>query len=161
MTHQPNQFEQQPDRTDASFGIIPLRRSEDGAWQCLLVLHRKGHWAFPKGHAEPGESPVQAALRELAEETGLSQVRLIDAPPFIEHYRFINGKGRLVDKTVTYYLAIVAADHPVTIDQQEILDHRWAGPAHAREQITFDEGKHLVEQVEKWIEGDLKMMNDE
>ena len=36
----------------------------------LLIQHQAGHWAFPKGHANPGESPAETARREFAEETG-------------------------------------------------------------------------------------------
>jgi 8-oxo-dGTP diphosphatase len=45
--------------------------SHDG--QVLLIRHRKlGMWLYPGGHLEPDEDPVQAVLREVAEETGLA-----------------------------------------------------------------------------------------
>ena len=41
--------------------------------QVLLIQHRKlGMWLYPGGHIEPDEDPVQAVLREVAEETGLA-----------------------------------------------------------------------------------------
>jgi len=39
--------------------------------QVLLIRDRQGYWCFPKGHLEDGESPLQAALREVEEETGV------------------------------------------------------------------------------------------
>jgi 8-oxo-dGTP pyrophosphatase MutT (NUDIX family) len=52
-----------------SCGIVVLNDSAE-----LLLCHVTGHdhWDLPKGGAEPGESPVQAALRETREETGLA-----------------------------------------------------------------------------------------
>ncbi len=38
----------------------------------LVVWHPNGHYGFPKGHVEPGETPEQAAIREVREETGLN-----------------------------------------------------------------------------------------
>ncbi len=44
----------------------------------LLVFFRRGSWDMPKGKIDPGETPEQAALREVEEETGLSSL----VPPF-------------------------------------------------------------------------------
>ena len=45
----------------------------EGQTPCLLLLKHKfgGHWSFPKGHVEPGETEIETALREVREETGL------------------------------------------------------------------------------------------
>ena len=48
----------------------------------LLLQHpdgtKVGHWDFPKGHVEIGESELQTAVRELAEETGITDLRVFD-----------------------------------------------------------------------------------
>jgi 8-oxo-dGTP pyrophosphatase MutT (NUDIX family) len=54
-------------------GIVVLRRLPAG-WQCLL-LRAYRNWDFPKGLVEEGEMPLQAALREVREETGLAAMR--------------------------------------------------------------------------------------
>src|SRR5206468_3568604 len=48
-------------------------RGNDRGISILLVTSKKedGHWIFPKGHIEPGESPEVAALRETSEEAGV------------------------------------------------------------------------------------------
>ena len=48
-------------------------RKVDGAWQCLLVAATgpDSEWVLPKGHIENGESPEEAALREVREEAGI------------------------------------------------------------------------------------------
>ena len=61
---------------EKSCGIV-LFHSED----FLLIQHsvklgEKGHWDFPKGHMERGETEIQTALREVEEETGLKDLKL-------------------------------------------------------------------------------------
>ena len=51
-------------------GAIPFRRSEHGV-EFLLVTSRKGNWIFPKGYVDPGESPEEAARKEVREEAGI------------------------------------------------------------------------------------------
>ena len=59
-------------KTEKSCGAVVLRKNQ-GRLQVLLIKHiNGGHWAFPKGHVEPGETEEQTALREIKEETGLS-----------------------------------------------------------------------------------------
>ena len=55
---------------DSAVGIIPVYKQGDRFLFCL-VKHADGHWGFPKGHKEEGESDEGAALRELREETGI------------------------------------------------------------------------------------------
>ena len=55
-----------------SAGVVVVRREADG-WRFLL-LRAYRNWDFPKGAVEPGETPLAAALRETAEETGLSDL---------------------------------------------------------------------------------------
>lgn len=46
-------------------------RQENGRWETLLIQYWDGHYSFPKGHLEPGESVASCALREIREETGV------------------------------------------------------------------------------------------
>ena len=130
---------------EKSFGIIPLKK-EEGEWQVLLIKHRAGHWAFPKGHPEEGESQIETATRELNEETNLKIVDLISETSLQENYIF-KKEGSLVYKTVDYFLAVVSGD--VIIQEDELADYEWVDLFEAKRKITFPEGKNLCAEVEK------------
>ena len=130
---------------DQSFGIIPIH-DQAGERRFLLVHQKKGHWGFPKGHAEPGETPTQTALRELAEETGIEAVRLMGNEIFVERYAFITKKGERVDKTVTFFIGLVG-DPSVTVQPQEVQDHAWLTADQARDRLTFPEARELFARV--------------
>jgi phosphohistidine phosphatase len=49
---------------------IPYRK-QDGALEFLLITSQKGHWIFPKGIIDPGETPEETALKESFEEAGI------------------------------------------------------------------------------------------
>lgn len=128
---------------DEAFGIIPLRQ-KNRQWETLLVKHRKGHWAFPKGHPEPGEMPQETALRELKEETGLTVKQLLPKEPLKEFYIFRQGE-KLVEKTVTYYLAEVEGE--IILQDEELEASRWLSFEQAAKQATFPESKKLAEKA--------------
>jgi len=136
--------------TDTSFGIIPIHKQAGGR-RFLLVHHQKGHWGFPKGHADPGETPTQTALRELAEETGVTSCRLIGDESFIERYAFINKKGKRIDKTVTFFVGLVG-DPAVTIQPQEVQDYAWLTAEQARDRLTFPEDRELLGRVLAYLD---------
>jgi phosphohistidine phosphatase len=50
---------------------VPYRLTEGGLEFCLITSSRKGRWGFPKGVVDPGETPVDTALKEALEEAGL------------------------------------------------------------------------------------------
>jgi 8-oxo-dGTP pyrophosphatase MutT (NUDIX family) len=130
---------------EKSYGIIPLKMGEDG-WKVLLIRHRAGHWAFPKGRPEEGETPEAAAIRELAEETGLSIVQFLDKVPVSETYIFRRGDN-LIYKTVSYFLSLVTGS--VKLQEEELDDYAWVLLGEAKSKITFPEGKNLCAEIEK------------
>jgi bis(5'-nucleosidyl)-tetraphosphatase len=139
--------------TDESFGVIPFHRI-DGETRFLLIQHNAGHWAFPKGHAERGESERESALRELREETGIQDVQLIESRIFEERYtKTWRGDARkLVRKTVRYFLGEVS-NPKVTVQVEEIQAYRWATLAEARKLITYSESRRLLETAATYLGG--------
>ena len=136
---------------DFSCGVIPMR-VVDGRREFLLIQHKAGHWAFPKGHPEEGETDLQAARRELAEETGLSEVALDEGHPFEEHYEFTKRSGKHVSKRVVYFLGEVQPGQAVVLQESEVSDYAWGDAAQTRERMTFDEGRALFDEVLSYID---------
>jgi 8-oxo-dGTP pyrophosphatase MutT (NUDIX family) len=89
--------------TEWSAGGIVLRRGGNNQIEVLLIQHsmHKG-WSFPKGWVEPGETPQQAAIREVEEESGVRAEIIADLPP--TRYFYVNRQKERVTKTVTWYL---------------------------------------------------------
>ena len=74
------------------------RHGADGGWRCL-VLRAYRNWDFPKGLVEPGEEPLDAALREVTEETGLRELSLPWGEVWRETEPYAGGK------VARYYVA--------------------------------------------------------
>lgn len=88
-----------------SAGIIIFRRTEEGP-KFLLLYHGHSYWNFPKGKLEKEERSWQAAMREVAEETGLKAVELRLMQDFKAYERFTFGKGEgRTFKVVILFLA--------------------------------------------------------
>ncbi|MCL4506153.1 MAG: NUDIX domain-containing protein [Chloroflexi bacterium] len=141
---------------DQSFGVIPVRR-QDSQYLYLLVQHNAGHWAFPKGHAENGETDVQAARRELLEETGVSAVKLLEDVTLSETY-FFKRNQQTVAKTVRYFLGLVQ-DTPVHIQAAEIQAYRWANFDEATRLITFSESRRVLSAAQEYLTQRLKQQD--
>lgn len=74
-------------------GLILHRGSRSRATWLLLCAAKHGEWGFPKGHQDPGETLLQTALRECAEESGIALVA-IEGPPLELHYRLPSGRSK-------------------------------------------------------------------
>ncbi|MEO5355944.1 MAG: NUDIX domain-containing protein [Nitrospirae bacterium YQR-1] len=135
-------------KQERSYGIVPVYE-QDGKRLFLLIQHNAGHWAFPKGHANEGETPAEAAKREFEEETAVTDYELSDLAPFVENY-IVMRQGGAVNKTVTFFLAFVK-NPAVTIQESEIMHYKWAGYAEALSTITFREGKELLFEVNEYF----------
>lgn len=131
---------------DAAYGFVPFV-IQDSQPLYLVTLHYKGHWAFPKGHAEGDETPLEAARRELLEETGLTPVKVYEETLFSEEYVFVDPDGRKIHKTNTFWLAEMP--HTDVIPQEEeVMDFAWLPYNEALERMTFDTGKVSLQQAQ-------------
>ncbi len=129
-----------------SFGIVPLKRIDD-VWNVFLILHKEGHhWGFPKGRKNPGEQPLEAAQRELLEETGLRITRVIAPEPLVEDYSF-RHRGKPQSKRVSYFIAEVEGE--VKLQVEEVREGKWIPLAKAGSALTFAEARAICEHVLK------------
>lgn len=126
-----------------SYGVVPLQ-SRSGSWWALIVQRHKGFWEFPKGHAEPNETALDSATRELKEETGLKVLRLLCPIPFTVQYTF-EQEDKTIQKTVNYFLSEVEGDDTTQVQLQasEIKDSKWVPIENLQESLTFPSSKEL------------------
>jgi len=125
-----------------SCGIVLVRHS-DGDWMTLM-LRAYHHWDFPKGLCEADEQPLEAAIRELGEETGINDLSFDWGERFTETGPYSRGK------TARYYLGkttiadVVMGPSPDT-GLPEHHEWRW---------VTFDDAYDLasprVRNVVQW-----------
>ena len=106
-------------KREKSCGVLVLRQQEDELYVVLLRHRFGGHWSFPKGHVEAGESERQTALREVREETGLTGIKLMDG--FRESVEYSPKPG--VKKQVVYFLGTTEQEKLVQ-QEEEINDKR-------------------------------------
>ncbi len=114
----------------------------------LLLLHHteEDRWCFPKGHVEAGESLLEAAIREITEETGLKEFT-IDQELGEVAYRFFDPRRDLnVFKTTVYFLAYT----PDREAQPERLfdDYAWLSPREAFERVAYDTDRRMIEAAQ-------------
>jgi 8-oxo-dGTP pyrophosphatase MutT (NUDIX family) len=113
-------------------GAVVFRRTENGVR--LLVLRAYRNWDFPKGMVEPGESELDAARRECAEETGLAE---LDFPFGDAHRDTLAYAG---GKVARYFLAETQARAitlPVSPELGRPEHHEWRW-------VTFQEAEELL-----------------
>jgi 8-oxo-dGTP pyrophosphatase MutT (NUDIX family) len=115
----------------------------------LLLHYTAGHWDFPKGNIEPGENEKQAALREIREETGITDVEFIDGFRMKIEYRYRQGK-RLVLKEVVLFLAQTHT-RQVTLSHEHI-GFAWRGYQNAMQQLTYMNAKNLLSSARTFIQ---------
>ncbi|NGX49585.1 MAG: putative mutator protein MutT4 [Candidatus Anoxychlamydiales bacterium] len=130
---------------EESYGTIALKK-ENGIWYTYLIQNKSGnHWGFPKGHANLSETKKQAALRELKEETNLDFLKFLSEKPLIEQYSILRDSKKTLKK-VYYYLIEATGDAKIQSD--EILDGKWIEISKAKDQITYEASKGIVNLVE-------------
>lgn len=130
---------------ELSAGIIPFRVTDDGFIEILSVLARTGDWEFPKGSVEGNEELQQTALRELAEETNLEDVRLIDGFSTSYSYSFY-WEGEPVDKTVKLYLGEVFDSDELRLSSEH-RDYEWVELKNAIEKLSHSGMRRSLDEA--------------
>ena len=130
---------------EKSCGAIVYRKHH-GNLEILLIKHvNSGHWSFPKGHVEEGETEIETALREIKEETGIDVI--ID-PTFRETVSYFPRKD--TQKVVVYFIG-KAKGYEYTKQEEEIADIRWVDVGHANTVLTYENDKTIVNKARKAI----------
>ena len=108
-------------------------------------------WCVPKGHPEGDESIEVAAIREVAEETGL--ICEIVAPLGVIDYKF-QAKGRLIHKTVHHFLMRqIGGELTVENDpDHEAVDVKWVSLDELSGILAHENERKMARGVIEWVE---------
>ncbi|MCS6886812.1 NUDIX hydrolase [Chloroflexus sp.] len=125
-------------------GCVVLARDETGRHLVLLIQDQQGVWTLPKGHVDDGESDEEAAVREVAEETGI-RCSLAERLERVTYPVYRRGRWR--DKQVTFFLASAAPEAPVPALAEGIRAAAWVPLDDAIHQIGYRQLRVLLQRV--------------
>lgn len=91
----------------------------------LLMIFRRGKWDLPKGKLDPGETLEQCALREVEEETGISQLEILSQAGITFHVYDEYGK-HILKESYWYHMRAKGDQTPVAQAEEQITDITWA-----------------------------------
>jgi 8-oxo-dGTP pyrophosphatase MutT (NUDIX family) len=128
-----------PRKVRAGGGV--LVRTIDGEVH-LLLIHRRGAWDLPKGKAKKGESIRDCARREVCEELGMDDARIV-ADLGTTRHGYVEG-GRAIEKTTTWFLMRTEADRFTPQTSEGIEAVKWVPLEEAESLLSFDTLRDLV-----------------
>lgn len=128
---------------ERSAGSIIYRQSSEGKMY-LLLNYPSGHWDFVKGNIEKGETFKQTVLREIREETGISDITFVDGFEDKIEYHY-QRDGQVIHKEVVFFLSNTKTDQVVL--SHEHLDYTWLNYNDALGKLTYKTAQKLFKKV--------------
>lgn len=139
--------------TVRSAGIIVFRNEPKRGRLYLLLHYDVGHWDFPKGQLEKGESAVVAAMRETEEETGIADLELIDGFKQTIKYMYKwppkDKKAKKKFKFVAFFLGKTKKKKVVLSSEHQ--GFVWLPYEEALEKLTYYNAKNLLRKAENFL----------
>jgi bis(5'-nucleosidyl)-tetraphosphatase len=135
--------------TEKSAGFLLITDDiETQDYSVLLLHYASGHWDFPKGNIETDETELEAATRELQEETGIETFSLIPDFRYVLDYKCTRN-NMLVSKQVTLFLASTG-ERKVRISHEHI-GYSWAKNNEAITQLTYKNAKNALKNANDFL----------
>lgn len=132
-----------------SAGGVVVRRMDEELY-VLLIRDPYEKWGLPKGHIESGEGSMDAALREVSEETGLTQ--LVPGPSLGSIDWYFRFENRLIHKFCDYYLMASPQGDFTPEVAEGITECRWVPVAEVTEVVAYDNAREMVREAVRLID---------
>ncbi len=134
---------------EISAGALVFRDDSTRATRFFLVLHYPaGHWDFPKGAVEKGETEEQAARREIFEETGIRVESFI--PNFRKEIEYqYRRQNNLAHKRVIFFLA-QTSESKVRISFEH-SGYDWLTYDQLQRRLTFENAKNVLREANTFL----------
>ncbi len=127
---------------EKSCGAVVFRKN--GEVEYLLLHYEAGHWDFVKGKVEPNESEKDTVMRELEEETGLTNAKFVG--DFREEINYFFRRGsKKINKEVAYFL--IQAKNDKVVLSYEHVGYDWLSYKKAMKRLTFKNAKDVLKQA--------------
>lgn len=129
---------------EKSCGTVVFLKNDEVKY--LLLHYEAGHWDFVKGNVEPNESEQETVIRELREETGITDAK------FIENFKekidyFYRRQGTTIHKEVIFFLM---ETHTETVKiSYEHVGYIWLNYQQAMEKLTFKNARDVLQKAHK------------
>jgi 8-oxo-dGTP pyrophosphatase MutT (NUDIX family) len=130
---------------ERSAGALVFRSTESGPL-FLLLKYPAGHWDFPKGNIEKGETPLDTMHREVREETGLINVKPVEGFEHVIEY-YYSRDGKRIHKQVIFFLA-ESKEENVTLSFEH-QDFTWLNFNDAMKLVSYSNSRKLLRAAEE------------
>lgn len=143
---------------EKSAGVIVFRFNPRDGLQYLLLYHRGSYWNFAKGKMEADESEAAGAKRELAEETGISGVKLVEGWRQQTQFFFKEDRGgqkELIKKDLILFLAKLPLESQVKISPEH-NGYAWLDLATAKKYLKFKNLKEILTEADSYVQSRIK-----
>ena len=126
--------------------VIFIKKDESTKY--LLLNYVAGHWDFVKGNVEPNENEKQTVVRELQEETSITNAQFVEdfREPIVYFYR---RQGLTVHKEVVFFVMEAYTDK-VQLSFEHV-GYAWLDYQHAMEKLTFKNSKDVLQKAHDYL----------
>jgi bis(5'-nucleosidyl)-tetraphosphatase len=138
---------------EISAGAVLHLMDENFEINYLILNYSYGHWDFPKGNIESGETEIDTIKREVMEETGIVDIKLIEGFRQQISYKY-RKKSKLVHKTVIYYLAETKSNKVVL--SFEHVNFAWLNFDDALNKLSFDNSKKVLKNAKEFLSNNVE-----
>lgn len=145
---------------EKSVGSVLFRRSATGNREYLLLQYPSGHFDFPRGHVDSGETEEATLRRETLEETGISELTVFPKRLSTKFFyrargneyerRRTEGRGTWIFKEVHLYPAETEG-LPETTLSHEHTSFVWLPFDQALDKVTFENAKNVLQAAEDYL----------
>jgi bis(5'-nucleosidyl)-tetraphosphatase len=132
---------------EKSCGAVIFNKKDDST-KYLLLNYEAGHWDFVKGNVEPNENEKETVVRELKEETSISEAKFLDDFREVIAY-FYRRQGLTVRKEVVFFIMEAYTDK-VELSFEHI-GYVWLDYQNAMEKLTFKNAKDVLQKAHDFL----------
>lgn len=133
---------------ESSCGAVVFRK-EKGKILYLLLHYEAWHWDFPKGNQEKGEEEQETVLREIKEETGIEDSKIVSGFKHQINYKYKTPNGISVDKRVSVHL-VETKTEKIKISFEH-MGFEWLEHKKALERLTYKSSKELLKKADLFV----------